>query len=123
MVRQQPWTDALLKVLDDGEWHDYQDVLREVCPSVPAEKAFQKAEYYRHYHYLKQGKEPPQHDDGSPKRRYGDQTNTIKTGQKFIISRAIQNLCRRGVVEVETVMKTGGKRSRPISIRLARKEQ
>lgn len=108
---EQPWKQALLEALEGGDWHPYNDVLSAVAPTVPPDMAFQKAEYYRQYHYRKKGKQPSD-------RQHGTNLDTVKTGQRFIVSRTIQNLKRRGLVEVEGKTLPGGTRQRPYRIRL-----
>lgn len=104
-----PWTLALLKLLEDGEWRDYRDVLREVSPLVPPAVAFRKAEYFREYHYKSKGEEVRE-------RSHGDRNDTIKTGQRYIVGRTIAALRRHGRIEVEYAEGTG-KRKRPQRVR------
>lgn len=109
-----PWTVRLLEILDGGttlpgDWRDYQDILDEVAPLVPDDIAWKKAEWYREYHYKKSGKPVKP-------RRYGDSADTIKTGQRFIVAKSIQDLRRHGRVEVEYASDTA-KRKKPLRIR------
>lgn len=108
---EHPWSKRLVEVLRDGEWHDYGDVVKEASQEVPDELAYNKAEYYREYHYRRRGLEPAS-------RRYGDKDDTIRTGQRFIVSKAIQQLKRRGEVEVLYEQDSSGRtRKRPSKIR------
>lgn len=106
----RPWTQKLLDQLSDGEWHDYKTLIKEVSLVVPEDLALEKAEYYRSRHYLKAG-------NPVAERTHGDVTNTIKTGQRLVLSRAIQSLSRRNRVEVE-YSNENPKRRKPERIRL-----
>lgn len=106
---EHAWTLRVIEAISDGEWHAYEDVVKEAMAEVPEQPAFDKAEWYREYHYRKKGKEPAA-------RRYGDREDTIRTGQRFIVSRSIQSLRRRRLVEVQYEDK-GGVRKRPTAIR------
>lgn len=90
----RPWTAALLDALgEEGEWMFYQDALDLAMPLVPEEQAFEVAEKYRSYYYSKQGLPLPE-------RKYGEREDTIKTGRKAVVSKAIQDLRRSGRIQV-----------------------
>jgi len=110
---EQPWKTALVEALSDGEWHNYKQIVQDISSSVPPDMGFNKGEYYRQYHYRKKGQEPP-------KRRYGTDTDTMRTGQRVVLSRTIQNLCHSHVIEIQRTTDPGV-RSRPEFIRLLKR--
>lgn len=112
---EHPWTVAVLDHLADGEWHDYIETVLVACEHVPEEQAFEKAEYYRQYHYSKSGRDIPE-------RRYGDRGDSVKTGQRFIVSKCLQSLVSRGIVHVAYDENDNRKRKRPVAVRLAGNE-
>lgn len=109
---EHPWTQAILSLLDDGEWHDYRETVRVASACVPEEQAFAKAEYYRQYHYTRRGAMVAD-------RRYGDREDTVKTGQRFIVSKSLQSLAKRGKIELSYDEADTRTRKRPVSVRLA----
>jgi hypothetical protein len=68
-------------------------VVKQAGSEVPEKMAYDKAEYYREYHYRRRGLEP------AP-RRYGDREDTVRTGRRFIVSKAVNLLVKNGRVEV-----------------------
>lgn len=95
MTKQKnAWTEELLGVLAGGVWRTYEEVLDETMSSVPEELALRVAERYRSYHYKRSGRDVST-------RKYGEVSDSIKTGRKTIISRAIQDMKRSGRVELE----------------------
>lgn len=107
-----PWTKRLLDALSDGEWHDYREMVREASQEVPEELAEERANYYRNYHYKRIGLSPAD-------RRYGGREETIKTGQRFVVSKIIQALAKSQVVQIQYDSQTTGRtRKRPQKIRL-----
>lgn len=112
LKQEHPWTLAALEQLSDGQWHDYKDVIRVASEQVPEDMAFAKADYYRKYHYSRKGTEAPD------TRRHGDRTDTVKTGQRFIASKSLQSLARRGKVVFSYDEADSRTRKRPIAVRL-----
>jgi hypothetical protein len=108
-----PWVNKLFDLLDDQEWHDYADILHISSLEVPEDLAEKKGEYYRSYHYRKAGHEVAE-------RRSGGQSETIKTGQRFVVSKVIQRYTQQGLLEIEYDNTTvDRRRKRPHNIRLA----
>lgn len=105
-----PYKAAILDALKDKEWHDYGDILEEVGQLVDPDVAYSKAEYYRAYHYKRSGK-------NLQDRVHGAKEDTVKTGQRLVVSKCIQTLRRNQKVEVE-FDDANPKRRRPVRIKL-----
>lgn len=84
----------LIEILDDGLWHEHGEVMSSLAALVPSEEAWKKGEWYREYHYKRSGRPVGE-------RRFGTEANTIASGQRVIAGKVIENLRRRGQIEVE----------------------
>jgi len=105
-----PWTLKVLDILQDGEWHNFDEIVSECMPLVPPGVAWRKAEKNRQQHYDRQGR--PQQD-----RHYGDKNTTIQTGQRMLVAIGVRGLARHGRIEVE-YQDPSLKRKRPSRVRL-----
>lgn len=109
--KAHPWTEKILEILSDGEWHNYKDVRDQAARLVPPGIAFRKAEANRVRHYQRQGREVMD-------RKYGSRDDTVLSGQRAFVNKSLTSLIRRGRVEVE--YGTQPTRKRAEKIRLAR---
>lgn len=89
-----PWTLKILEILADKEWHNYESVMKEAAPLVPPGMGWRQAEENRVAYYSKR-KVP------IGERVRGDRNDTIKTGQRFYVSKGIKSLRSSGRIEVE----------------------
>ena len=110
-----PWTLKVLEILEDGEWHNYKDILSIAAPLVPPAVAWRKAEANRETHYRRAGREVKD-------RQKGERNDTIKTGQRTYVNTAIRGLARRtrdrGDPRVEVEYNDSPQRPRPLRVRL-----
>lgn len=106
----EPWCLALFELLDDGDWHDWETVMKEVGPAVPDELAFEKGEYYRAYYYRRRG-------ETVRPRLLGGKAATIRSGQRLVLTRTIRLLetRRRVILEFE---EQGPRRKKPVRLRM-----
>lgn len=81
-----PWRARVQEVLSDGEWHDFEQVVRDAMRLVPPGKAFRHAERNR----LRQHPGP---------RTRGDEGVAIHSGQRQIVATSIYAGIKRGVLE------------------------
>lgn len=104
-----PWTLKILEILANKEWHDYEAVMEEAAPLVPPGMAWRQAEENRVTYYSR--RRVP-----TGERVRGDRNDTIKTGQRYYVSRGIRSLRTSGRIEVEY----GGQavKKRPTRLRL-----
>lgn len=109
--KAHPWTEKILEILSDGEWHDYKDVRDSAARLVPPGVAFRQAEANRVRHYQRQGREVVE-------RKYGSREDTVLSGQRAFVNKSLTNLIRRG--RVEAVYGAQPRRKRAEKIRLAR---
>lgn len=105
------WHRKLLDILSDGEWHDYEQLIQECAPMVPPGLAWRKAEQNRLKYYEREKRE-------AEPRHYGDRTNTILTGQRAVIQRALVNIRKQRRMDTEYQDIPNSKRLRPTRIRL-----
>lgn len=104
-----PWTTKIIEILQDNEWHPYDEILDLTSPMVPPGMAWRQAEESRLRHYQKRGTPPGE-------RTRGGRNDTIKSGQRYYINRAVKSLRHTGRIEVE--YGTQEIRKRPTRIRL-----
>lgn len=65
-----PLLKRAVELTEDGQWHDYDDVVRELCKLVPPGKAMRRAEKSRRY-------------TGPPERtKYDETERVLETGKK-----------------------------------------
>lgn len=104
-----PWTTKIVDVLQDGEWHPYEEVMEATSFLVPPGMAWRKAEESRLRHYTKTGQPPGE-------RVRGNRSDTIRSGQRYYINHALKALRKSNRIEVE--YGTQEVRKRPTRIRL-----
>lgn len=114
IAKASPWRIRILELLANGDWWEYGLLIREVSPMVPAGMAWRQAETSRARHYIDRGL-------AVPERTRGSKSDTIITGQRFYIGKAINQLKREGKIEVEYT--NNPKRQRPLRIRLINPQQ
>lgn len=105
-----PWVAALLEILEDGEWHFYQEAIDKAGQVIPANLGWEKGEYYRSYHYTRSGK-PVQ------PRKMGTSVETINSGRRIIMSNLVRLLAKRRILEIK-YEDPKAKRKSPVKIKL-----
>lgn len=105
------WYLRLMEILSDGEWHYYEDLVKECAPLVPPGQAWRAAEKNRVKYYVRAGKpvEP---------RHYGDRNNTILSGQRSVIQGTLVTIRKMRASETEYATIPNSKRQKPTRIRL-----
>lgn len=78
-----PWTQKAIEILDDGKWHDRDEVLRACAPLVPTEYAEKR---YKFYHT-------------SVNRQ--DLTQRIAQAKRYVAGHAMRNMQNHGSVIYE----------------------
>lgn len=85
-----PWTNALLSILADGEWHDWEEVVQKSMPLVPPGRAIKKGEASRLTTAKVRGKTP------LAVRDHGD---ARLTGARLIVLGSLRAQIENGRVE------------------------
>lgn len=92
-----PVQHKIMEILpENGEWLDFEKLAELVSPCVAAGEAWRYAEQNRLQYFKRKGI-PPQD------RKYGNEANTIISGQRMIILRHIRTLRKSDRVEVEYI--------------------
>lgn len=86
---RSPWTDRLLEVLADGEWHTYDELAAAAGPLVPPGYAQRTNESNRTRMSSRR--------NGDPRARHGafDHADPITAGQRRVVIHALWKLSQR----------------------------
>lgn len=80
------WRKRVQALLEDGEWHEQEPVVRDAMRFVPPGPAYRHAEYAR-----TRGNDAP--------RQRGDQSDAIAAGQRQMTMQSIHAAVRNGKIE------------------------
>ena len=106
MPRQiNPLTQAVLDRLSDNQWHDYEDVIRDVEYLIPPGVAYKQAEFNYQVRY------PDKERKVEP-----DKKSLVRSGQRYLVVRTLISLRSTGKVEV--LYSNEQTRRKPKSVRL-----
>lgn len=83
--RVTPYLQAAYALLEDGKWHDREEVFAVMFPLIPEEDAEAATEYRRTWPYVAKGLEPP------PRKRSQPHERIIAIGRRSIAVEALAN--------------------------------
>ena len=83
---RSPWTARMDEVLDDGEWHELEEVLAAGITMVPPGRAYRKGEWNRLR--LK----------GPATRHVGTREQSVATGARIIARKSIESRLSNGTL-------------------------
>lgn len=101
-------------MLEDCEWHSYEECLEKCCVLIPVNAAWEKGEYYRTYHFRRR-------DLPVPPRQVGSDVQTIHTGRRILMGNLIRVMTSRRIVEIG--YEAPGKRRKPERLRLVNRDE
>lgn len=96
-VYQKPWTEAMLAVLADGEWHLREHVAEAGEEHVPAGHAVRKAQARRSTNRRWAGNPEPV-QPGNP-----DDALDVMVGRRYVVNANLSDLLQRGRLEQRVV--------------------
>lgn len=91
--RRAPWSERLLEILSDGEWHDYERTVLDCMVLVDRGRAYKKSEEARKRQQERRGQAPTARVRG----------DAIASGQRSIFVDSLQQYIRNGHVQKEGV--------------------
>lgn len=94
MARTTLAFDKAEKLLEDGEWHDFEPIVVAVAKAVPPGLAYRAAEANRGRALKKHGTLPPSWKQGDPlppRVRQMSEEAVIRSGQRFLAHKTLRN--------------------------------
>lgn len=107
-----PWSIAILYLLDDDEWHEWDEAVTAGARRVPPGKAYRRGEQLR--------SRPDKHHNTGPRVR-GDEGYSIHTGARAFARQVLQGMVRNGHIEQSGTNDTGARAQSRLWVRITGK--
>ena len=100
-----PSTLAIMNILSDGEWHDYETVMFVAMESIPPGMAYRASEQRKKFRNL------------SGRRTSVEKSDVIRFGQRHLAYRSLYSLKYANKVEIE-YEPSSSKRPKAVKVRI-----